>query len=346
MTSRRCVEAASAPLPRCCSRRYSPQRLVSLSHCSCCLTSCPVDGLLTPCGGQRDACRMPTGRPGRHAHALHLQATETVTEGALGTGQRRSQRRVTPRSPPPGPRRIGRPPPSPTLREWGETPRRPHGSPALRVARRVSAGAAAACVSPASRAAWPGASRWSARRPSGRRPVRTVCPSAWTATRSTAVRWLLHGACGTPWLAGTVPWVLHRVLTVALTPNCCAACWRVNPSVPCGTCGRRYCYRTPAPRGARQVFPVPVREPRRLSVAAMVTSRQTCARARRTARLAASVARPCLPAVGRATRHAGCPPPCQGRGHRGAGGSWVVWSRRVGRTVRRRRCVSASGAAA
>ena len=165
---------------------------------------------------------------------------ETVTDIALGTRQRCHQLRVTTRNHPPGPLLIGRQPPQYTLLESGETPRRHHCAPATSRARCVSAGAEKACVSPASRAAWPGASRRSERRLRGRWPVRTICTAAWTAIRSKSVRWMIQGACDTTWRAGKVPWVINRLMTVALTPHCCAAWLSVTQSVPFGTFGRRY----------------------------------------------------------------------------------------------------------
>jgi hypothetical protein len=91
------------------------------------------------------------------------------------------------------------------------------------------------------------------------RPVCTACTSAWTVARSRSVRWILHGADGTTWLAGRVPCPMRRLRTVSRTPTGRAACASVSPSVPCGKFGRRYGYRTQATRCARQVFPVPVR---------------------------------------------------------------------------------------
>src|SRR4030095_15539911 len=111
---------------------------------------------------------------------------ETVTDVALGTGQRGHQLRVTTRNHPSGPLFIGRQPLQYTLLESGETHRRHHCAPATSGALYVFAGAEEACVSPASRAAWPGDSRRSERQLRGRWPMRTICTAAWTATRAQA----------------------------------------------------------------------------------------------------------------------------------------------------------------
>jgi hypothetical protein len=50
--------------------------------------------------------------------------------------------------------------------------------------------------------------------------MRTPCTAAWTAGSAKSVRWMIHGAWGTTWRAGKVPWAMHRLTTVALTPNC------------------------------------------------------------------------------------------------------------------------------
>jgi len=347
MTSRRCVEAAPAPVPRCCLSLDATHLIVFLEYGSFCITSGNVDGLLAPCNGPIDAGCVPTGRTEQHDQARLLSARETVTAVALGTGQRCHPLRGTTRPHPPGPLLIGRPPLQPTLREAGAPHRRQPSAPASSGALRGSAGAEEAGGSAAARgAAWPGAARRAEKRLRGRGPVRPLCTAAWTAPRSTSVRWMIPGAGAPTWLAGQVPGVINRLMTVALPPNCGAAWLRGNQSLPGGTFGRRYCSRTQATRGARPVFPVPVREPRRLRVAALVTARQTFESSRMSAMLACAVARPCFPAVLRAPRPAVWTPPGQGRCHMGAGGSWVVVIRISCRTVRRRRFLSPSGAAA
>jgi hypothetical protein len=71
--------------------------------------------------------------------------------------------------------------------------------------------------------------------------MRTPCTAAWTAGSAKSVRWMIHGAWGTPWRAGKVPWAMHRFTTVVLTPNGWAACLRVSQSCPLAKCGSRYC---------------------------------------------------------------------------------------------------------
>ena len=176
--------------------------------------------------------------------------------------------------------------------------------------------------------------------------MRTTCTAAWTAGSATSVRWMIHGAWGTTWRAGKVPCAMHRLTTVALTPNCWAACLRVSQSCPCAKFGSRYGERTHATRCARQVLPVPVREPKRLSVAAMVRARWTLVSSAITPMTSCSVARPCLPGALRATRHSVCTPPCQCRRKRYSDGADVLSILISYSTVRRRRFVSASGAAA
>jgi hypothetical protein len=157
---------------------------------------------------------------------------------------------------------------------------------------------------------------------------------------------MIHGAWGTTWRAGKVPWAMHRFTTVVLTPNGWAAGVRVSQACPLAHFGSRYCERTQATLGARHVVPVPVREPRRLSGAAMVRSRWPWESSAMTSRTACCGARPCFPGVWRATRPAVCTPPCQGTRQRYADGSAVLSLLISGRTVRRRRLLSASGAAA
>jgi hypothetical protein len=156
----------------------------------------------------------------------------------------------------------------------------------------------------------------------------------WTARRVRARAWLIQGADGPTWLAGSVPGASSRLRPVALTPHGAAAGLRVSQSCACGPLGRRYGYRPPATLGTRQVFPVPVRSPKRFSVAALVWSRPTVARSRITSRACGVVARPGFPTVVRATRNAVCTPPCQWRCRRGSGGSGSVSMRIAGSTVR------------
>src|SRR5215813_7763711 len=171
------------------------------------ITSCTIRGLLTTCSGQIDAFGFPSGRTDHHNQALRLQTTETVTNIALGTGQRCHQLRVTTCDHPTGPLFISRQPSQNLPLEAGETHGRHHRFPDSSVALRVSAGATATCSAPACVPAW-------------RCRVRTPCTAAWTAGSAKSVRWMIQGAWGTTWRAGKVPWAMHRLSIVALTPNC------------------------------------------------------------------------------------------------------------------------------
>jgi hypothetical protein len=70
--------------------------------------------------------------------------------------------------------------------------------------------------------------------------MRTPCTAAWTAGSAKSVRWMIHGAWGTTWRAGKVPWAMHRFTTVVLTPNCWAAWVSVSQSCPLAKFGSRY----------------------------------------------------------------------------------------------------------
>jgi hypothetical protein len=177
-----------------CVPLSSPAPLVALSGSSLCLTSCQFASLLTPCCSPRDTVGFPAGRAEHHEHPRRLQATQTGTDVALGTGQRGHQLRVTAREPATGPRLIGgSPPPQPRL-EAGE----PHGShdgaPDRRVRPCGAPGAAPTGAAPASVPAWPGHSAWHGRRPRWERPGRPPCPPAWTAGSAQSGRGMLHGA--------------------------------------------------------------------------------------------------------------------------------------------------------
>src|SRR5262245_8952697 len=91
-----------------CGHMYGASPVVLLYCSSLFITSCKFSGLLTTCGGQRDAFGFPTRRAEHHDQALRLQATQTVTDGTLGTGQRCHQRRVTTREHATSPLCIGR----------------------------------------------------------------------------------------------------------------------------------------------------------------------------------------------------------------------------------------------
>ena len=221
----------------CPGRRIPALRLVCthpvvlLDCASFCLTACKFAGLLTTCCGQRDAFGCPTRRARHHEHARCRQATETVTEVALGTGQRRHQRRVTPRAHPAGPLCIGRHPRPHRLLEVGETHGSPHGSPPSRLGLHVSAGEHDAWSSPACGEAW------SRRRPAWRRPPCTARTAVGTARRGRALAWSIHGADGPPGRAGSGPCASSRLRTVALPPHGTAACSRGSQSGSAGSGG-------------------------------------------------------------------------------------------------------------
>jgi hypothetical protein len=85
-------------------------------YCSSfCITSRTFERLLTTCGWQLYAFGFPTWRAGPPDQTLGLQAAETVTDSACGTGQSRRQLWVTPGEHPTGPLRSGRPPLHQTL---------------------------------------------------------------------------------------------------------------------------------------------------------------------------------------------------------------------------------------
>src|SRR4030095_13813760 len=188
------------------------------------ITSCKARGLLTTCGGQIDAFGFPTGRTDHQDQALRLQAPQTVTDIALGTGQRRHQLRVTTRDHPPGPLLIGCQPPQHLPLESGETHGRHYCSPARSVRLCVSPGTATIGSAPTCAPAWPGRAGWRRWQLCWWRPVHTPCTTTWTAGSAKSVRWMIHGASGTTWRDGKLPWAMHRLITVALTPNCWAAC--------------------------------------------------------------------------------------------------------------------------
>jgi hypothetical protein len=196
------LSRASLPGPRyrvgasrnLCVPLSSPKPLVALSGSSLCITSCKFESLLTPCCSPIDTVGFPAGRTEHHDHTLRLQATQTVTDVALGTGQRGHQLRVTAREHATGPLLIGGSPPQHPRLESGE----PHGShycsPDRRVRPCVAPGAATTGSAPAGVLAWPGHSDWHGRRPRWERPGRTPCPTAWTAGSAKSVRWMIHGA--------------------------------------------------------------------------------------------------------------------------------------------------------
>jgi hypothetical protein len=331
---------ALGPERRLTSRRVvCTPPVVLLYCCAFGIPSRTCAGLLTTCCGPRDACGLPPRRASHHEQALSLQATETVPEVALGPGQRRDQLQVTPRAHPTSPLCLGRPPPHQRLRESRETPGSPPSAPASSLGPHVSAGATDASASPACGEAWP------RRRPAWRRPPCTARTAVCPARSGRALAWIIPGAHGTPWRAGSVPGALRRLRTVALPPHGPAACSRVSQACGVGPWGRRSCYRTHATRCARQGCPVPGREPTRGRVAARVWSRPTGERARIPSSACSGVARPCFPTVGRAPRPAVGTPPWPWSCPRGAGGAGSVSLIIACRTVRRRRFWRAAEAA-
>ena len=72
-----------------------------------------------------------------------------------------------------------------------------------------------------------------ARRPAARAgPPAPPGTTAGPAGSATAVRWLIQGAWGTPWHAGTGPGAMHRWTTVALPPQRLGRVGEREPSVP------------------------------------------------------------------------------------------------------------------
>ena len=65
-----------------------------------------------------------------------------------------------------------------------------------------------------------------------RKPRRPPGTTAGPAGSATAVRWLIQGAWGTPWHAGTGPGAMHRWTTVALPPQRLGRVGEREPSVP------------------------------------------------------------------------------------------------------------------
>lgn len=228
------------------SSRQALQRLcIPTTHCFCIdnslfITSCKIRHLLTTGCSQVQGCRFAAQRAANDDEAAVLQKTQAVADIPFGTGQSADELLVRTRYHTSGPLLIARSPEQNTLLE----PREAYGChdspPYACSGQEGSIWGDGAPRSPTESAPVSGPVVCPDSRCRRERPVCTACPATWTVARSRAVRWIIHGADGTTWLAGSVPCPMSRLITVALTSHGRAACESVSQSLPFGKFGRRY----------------------------------------------------------------------------------------------------------